>query len=121
MQQVTGARLAAWQLVHLNETEIEGRHTRGTYNVMSLVAEFICKATDFRTKNIELENKTFSAYAGYESGSLSKVAIIYLDVWHPKEVCTDPCKIHTPLDLPEHISTVEAQKLTGPGWPSLRI
>jgi Glycosyl hydrolase family 79 C-terminal beta domain len=117
MQQVTGAAFSAWQPVPLTRTEIDSPHTRGPYYGMILVADFIGKTPDFRVKNIELNHKNLSAYAGYNSGSLAKLAIINLDIWNPHAGAQRPTQKVT-LDLPEHVSTIEVQKLTGPAVDS---
>jgi hypothetical protein len=119
MQQVTGAAFSAWQPVHLTKTEINSPHTRGPYYGMVLIADFIGKALDFRIKNIEVKDNTISAYAGYESGSPSKVGIVNLDVWNlPNASGKRPMQTVT-LDLTDHhVSTVEVQKLMGPGVDS---
>ena len=117
MQQVTGAAFSAWQPVHLTETEIGSPHTRGPYYGIILIADFIGKAPDFRVKNIDLNSNNLSAYAGYNSGSLTKLAIINLDIWNPKAGELRPTQKVT-LDLPEHVSTIEVQKLTGPAVDS---
>jgi hypothetical protein len=85
---------------------------------MVLIADFIGKALDFRIKNIEVKDNTISAYAGYESGSLSRVAIVNLDVWNPPNA-SGKRPMQVTMDLTDHhISTVEVQKLTGPGVDS---
>ena len=119
MQQVTGAAFSAWQPVHLNRTEIDTPHTRGPYYGMVLAADFIGKASDFRVKNIQLKAGNLSAYAGYTSGSLVKIAIINLEVWNPKVGAKRPVQ-EINLDLPRHVTTIEVQKLTGPGVDSFQ-
>ena len=119
MQQVTGAAFSAWQPVHLNRTEIDTPHTRGPYYGMVLAADFIGTAPDFQVKNIQLKAENLSAYAGYTSGSLAKIAIINLDVWNPKAGAKRPVQ-EVILDLPQHVTNIEVQKLTGPGVDSFQ-
>lgn len=119
MQQVTGAAFSAWQPVQLTTTEINAPHTRGPYYGMVAIADFIGKAANFRVKNVELKEKNISAYAGYNSGSLSKVAIVNLDVWHPKAGTERPTQ-KISLHLPNHISTAEVQRLAGPNVDSFQ-
>ena len=119
MQQVTGAAFSAWQPVRLNRTEIDAPHTRGPYYGMVLAADFIGTAPDFRVKNIQLKAENLSAYAGYTSGFLAKIAIINLDVWNPKAGAKRPVQ-EVILDLPQHVTNIEVQKLTGPGVDSFQ-
>lgn len=119
MQQVTGAAFSAWQPVHLTITESNAPHTRGPYYGMVAIADFIGRTANFRVKNIELKEEKVSAYAGYNSGSLSKVAIVNLDVWHSKAGTERPTQ-KISLHVPEHISTAEVRRLAGPDVDSFQ-
>jgi hypothetical protein len=119
MQQGTGFNFPAWQPVNHKGTEQFTPHVRAPYYGYVFVADFIGPSKDYslRIKNLDLKNHTLSAYAGYESGTLQKIAVVNLFQWNSTETIPRPVERLT-LDLPTDVKQVTVEKLTGPGASS---
>ena len=114
MQLGLGFGYSAWQPIELNGT---APHVQAPCYSQVFVADFIGTAPEVQVSNIDLKRKNLSAYAGYESGKLAKVAVVNLDEWNSTTPRPRPVQAIT-LPIPQEVSQVKVEKLTGPGASS---
>ena len=112
MQQGLGFGYAAWTPT-VNPTTGSGPHVSAPYYALVMVADFIGNATDLQVIPV-VQQENLSAYAGYESGSFSKMAIINLNEWNSTTPTARPVQ-KLDLTLPSDVMSVKVEKLTGPG------
>ena len=108
MQQGNGFQYAAWQP--------DGPHiaVKPPFYALAFVADFIGTGTNFQATNIDLGNAHVSAYAGYDNGQLSKIAIVNLVEWNSTKTTTRPVQ-NVAIDGLKGIPSATVQYLTGAG------
>lgn len=80
LHQGTSYRYSAWLPVVVNGT---GPLVKPPYYGHMFVAKFLGSSNTTQINNIDLRSDYYSAYAAYESETLSRVAILNLQTWDP--------------------------------------
>jgi hypothetical protein len=80
LHQGTSYRYAAWLPIVVNGT---GPLVKPPYYGHIFVAKFLRSSNTTQINNIDLSSDYYSAYAAYESGTLSRVGILNLQAWDP--------------------------------------
>jgi hypothetical protein len=78
LHQGTSYRYAAWLPVTVNGT---GPYVKPPYYGHAFVAKFLGSSETATVNNIDLGSEYYSAYALYEEGSLSRLALLNLHAW----------------------------------------
>ena len=121
LQQITGSAYDGWQPTPYNTTlyGLEPAATLPPYYGYLFVADFIGTADNLTATNIDLGSERASAYAGYEGGALSKLALINTDYWLSDWGIPRPNTTFS-LTLPSTVTKVTVEKLLGPGGAGSR-
>ena len=117
MQQITGGGYDGWQPVEYNTTlyGLEQPATLPPYYGYLFVADFIGPDPDSNLKiyNVDLNSERASAYAGYEGGNLTKIALVNTEYWLSDWGIPRPTQTFT-IAVPEGVTSVAVDKLLGP-------
>ena len=117
MQQITGGGYDGWQPVEYNTAlyGLEQPATLPPYYGYLFVADFIGPdpSSDLKISNIDLNSEQASAYAGYEGGNLTKIALVNTEYWLSDWGIPRPTQTFT-IAVPEGVSSVVVDKLLGP-------
>jgi hypothetical protein len=92
-------------------------HVRAPYYGLVFIAEFIGTAPNLQVKNIDLKSDMLSAYAGYHSGNLAKVAVVNFAQWNETNTIPRPVQNFRIGGFTDG-QKVSVNKLTGPGASS---
>ncbi|KAK8242963.1 hypothetical protein IWZ00DRAFT_512334 [Phyllosticta capitalensis] len=102
-----------------NDTDHPGRVLGGFYGDI-FVADFIGRDGELRVAELETTNNNITAYAGYSSDALRKVALVNLQLWNGTEAQGSRPTETISLDgLGEDTTKVKVQRLTGPSGMAL--
>jgi hypothetical protein len=80
LHQGTSYRYAAWLPIVVNGT---GPLVKPPYYGHIFVAKFLGASNTTQINNVDLGSDYYSAYAAYEDGNLSRLAILNLQTWDP--------------------------------------
>jgi hypothetical protein len=80
LHQGTSYRYAAWLPIVVNGT---GPTVKPPYYGHVFVAKFLGDSSTTQINNIDLGSDYYSAYAAYENGELSRLALLNLHAWDP--------------------------------------
>jgi hypothetical protein len=80
LHQGTSYRYAAWLPIVVNGT---GPLVKPPYYGHIFVAKFLGSSSTTQINNVDLGSDYYSAYAAYEDGNLSRLAILNLQTWDP--------------------------------------
>ena len=124
LHQGTSYRYAAWLPIVVNGT---GPLVKPPYYGHIFVEKFLGPSKTTQIDNIDLNSDYYSAYAAYESGTLSRVAILNLLAWDPPnstDASTSPgATVDRPaatfnLASPQGYKSATVELLTAPGATS---
>ncbi|EKG14417.1 Glycoside hydrolase superfamily [Macrophomina phaseolina MS6] len=87
--------------------------TLGSFYGNVFVADFIGSDGNFRVAELSVDDDNISAYAGYHSDKLTKIALVNLELWRESYGTERPVSSVTLRGL-EGVKAVRVQKLTGP-------
>ncbi|KAF7799182.1 hypothetical protein EIP86_010413 [Pleurotus ostreatoroseus] len=104
-QQGTGFAFNLWQ-----STASDGRvpEVMPIYYGMLFAADFVGESGDMQVVEIGGQRDTLAAYAAYQGGNLTKVAIVNLEAW--EEGATRP-STNVTLQVPDGVQNVTVQRL----------
>ena len=113
--QGTSYRYGAWQPIDANGT---AKGTRPPYYGLAFAAKFLGSSGTTQLLNIDLDTQYLSAYAAYESGKLSRLAVVNLLEYN----ATSP-QGHRPTQrltfaAPGHSQYIRVEALTAPSSES---
>lgn len=117
MQQGLGFGYSAWTPGPDPDNGNQGPGVWGPYYALPFAADFIGGAENLQVEAI-LQDWKLVAYAGYESGELSKVVVINLDVWNTTSSPDRPSR-QVKFQIPSHMKKAKVEKLTAPGADSV--
>lgn len=107
-----GFGFAPWQPVEYRSTPAK---VNAPYYAHVLIADFIGHSRKMQVVNIDMESDTLSAYAAYDDGMLSKVAVVNLEMW--SHMYSDPDgrpSLDVRVEVPAEVKFVEGRRLTSP-------
>ncbi|KAJ5762107.1 uncharacterized protein N7511_005489 [Penicillium nucicola] len=102
---------AAWAPVENNN---QAPHVRPPLYGQIVAADAIGDHPIVQVKSLDLGREDLSAYAIYESEILARYVVINLDEWNATTSYPRP-HLRVQLNLPKHVGSAEARRLTGPG------
>lgn len=118
LHQGTSYRYAAWLPIVVNGT---GPLVKPPYYGHIFVAKFLGSSTTTQINNVDLASDYYSAYAAYESGKLSRLAILNLHALDPPNstsAITDRPKTTFNLGTLQGYTSATVELMTAPGATS---
>lgn len=120
LHQGTSYRYAAWLPIPVNGT---GPLVKPAYYGHVFIAKFLGSSEETKIDHLDLGSDYYAAYAAYESGNLSRLALLNMHVWDPAnstDVAGSDERPKTTFDLGtlEGYESATVELLTAPGATS---
>ncbi|KAJ7716103.1 hypothetical protein DFH07DRAFT_762555 [Mycena maculata] len=114
MQQATNANFSAWQPV---TTPGVPKAVRGNWYGIVFAADFIASGGNFQVQPLPINasHPNIVSYAGYNSGLLTKLAVLDMEFWNGVNDTGRPAVDIELADLDANITGVRVSRLTAPG------
>ncbi|KAJ7655488.1 hypothetical protein B0H17DRAFT_1214007 [Mycena rosella] len=111
MQQGTNLRISAWQPV---TTQDELKAVQGNWYGLVFAADFIGTGGDFQVYPLQVHpaHPNIVSYAGYNSGILTKFAVLDMTFWNGTGISAVNIKL---ANLDARITGARVSRLTAPG------